>query len=211
MDEQSGHTRGSLACATSEPAAVERLLADHREPVRRMIQMRLDLAVAARVDASDVVQEVLLEASRRIRDYLQNPVLPFHLWLRHIAKDHIVDAHRRHRQAHTPERGPRAPDAPAVLTDQSSINMIDELIDHELTPASAAIKREMQNRFRSAVDSLDDADREIILMRHFEQLSNQDVATALELSEAAASMRYLRAMRRRANSLTPISQGVRRV
>src|SRR5437660_12259824 len=79
--------------------AVERLLTAHREPLRRMIDLRLDPALAARVDASDIVQDVLLEAHRRLSDYLRNPVMPFHLWLRHMAKAHIIDAHRRHRQA----------------------------------------------------------------------------------------------------------------
>src|SRR5438874_13133995 len=82
--------------------AVEGLLARHREPVRRMIDLRLDPAIVQRVDASDVVQEVLLEASRRLADYLRQPAMPVHLWLRHIAKDHLIDAHRRHHQA--PER-----------------------------------------------------------------------------------------------------------
>src|SRR6516225_812198 len=81
------------------PTAVERLLASHREAVRRMIALRLDPAIAKRVDASDVVQDVLLEASQRLREYLNNASMPFHLWLRHIARDHIIDAHRRHRQA----------------------------------------------------------------------------------------------------------------
>lgn len=75
--------------------AVERLLTAQREPLRRMIGARLDPALAARVDASDVVQDVLLEAHRRLNDYLRNPVMPFGLWLRHIAKDHVIDAHRR--------------------------------------------------------------------------------------------------------------------
>src|SRR6476660_3434386 len=79
--------------------AAERLLDQHREPVRRMIGLRLDPAIAARLDASDVVQEVLLEASRRLDDYLRDPVMPFALWLRHIARAHIIDAHRRHRLA----------------------------------------------------------------------------------------------------------------
>src|SRR2546430_10486832 len=82
-----------------DASAVDRLLATHREPLRRMISLRLDPALASRLDASDVVQDVLLEASRRLKGYLQNPAMPFHLWLRHIAKDHIVDAYRRHRRA----------------------------------------------------------------------------------------------------------------
>src|SRR3954453_16289262 len=79
--------------------AVDRLLDRHREPVRRMIALRLDPDIVQRVDASDVVQEVLLEASRRLQDYLKNPALPFHVWLRQIAKDRLIDAHRRHQAA----------------------------------------------------------------------------------------------------------------
>src|SRR5438270_13814045 len=82
-----------------QPAAVDRLLDVHREPLRRMIDLRLDPALAARVDASDIVQDVLIEAHRRLQDYLRKPAMPFHLWLRHIAKDHIIDAHRHERLA----------------------------------------------------------------------------------------------------------------
>ncbi len=91
-----------------EPEAVDGLLAAHREPLRRMIGLRLDPALAARLDASDVVQDVLLEAHRRLSDYLRNPTMPFHLWLRHIAKDHLIDAHRRHRVGPAPQPRPRA-------------------------------------------------------------------------------------------------------
>src|SRR3989442_6860281 len=93
-------TQDLLAQARAgQPAAVERLLTAHREPLRRMIALRLDPALAGRLDASDVVQDVLLEASRRLNDYLHAPAMPFPLWLRHIAKDHVIDAHRRHRKA----------------------------------------------------------------------------------------------------------------
>jgi RNA polymerase sigma-70 factor, ECF subfamily len=178
-----------------DAGAVERLLDGHREPVRRMISLRLDPAIGRRVDASDVVQEVLLEASRRLSDYLKKPDMPFHLWLRHIARDHLIDAHRRHRAQ---KRGVQReqPAVPAAFADRSSIELAGQFIDQELTPASAAIRAEMERRLHQAIAQLDDADREIILMRHFEQLSNQDVAADLELTEAAASMRYLRAVRR---------------
>src|SRR5438128_11620030 len=82
-----------------QTGAVDRLLTVHREPLRRMIGLRLDPALAARVDASDIVQDVLIEAHRRLQDYLRKPGMPFHLWLRHIAKDHIIDAHRHERVA----------------------------------------------------------------------------------------------------------------
>jgi RNA polymerase sigma-70 factor (ECF subfamily) len=178
-----------------EPEAVDQLLARHREPVRRMIDMRLDRAIARRVDASDIAQEVLLEASRRLRDYLRRPGLPFHLWLRHIARDHIIDAHRRHRVAKR-----RTVDKERALqvgpTDRSSVELIADLIDKQLTPATAALRKELQHRFQSVLGELDEDDREIILMRHFEQLSNQEAASALGLTEPAASMRHLRALRK---------------
>jgi RNA polymerase sigma-70 factor (ECF subfamily) len=186
-----------------EAAAVERLLTSHREPLRRMIGMRLDPALAARVDASDVVQDVLLEAHKRLQDYLRNPAMPFHLWLRHIAKDHVIDAHRRHRQAQRRSLDREQPLVPAAMSDQSSFELAGQLLDQEVTPASAAIRHELQRRLDAAVAELGDDDREVILMRHGEQLSNQDVAQALGLTEAAASMRYLRALRRLRSLLLP--------
>ena len=187
-------------------AAADRLLASHREPVRRMIDLRLDPAIAARVDASDVVQEVLLEASRRLDKYLRDPAMPFHLWLRHIAKDHIIDAHRRHRQAQRRGVDREQPLVPAGLKDHSSVELAAQFIDQELTPASAAMKQELERRLHVALGALDEDDRDILLMRHFEQLSNQDVAALLGLSEAAASMRHLRALRKLRELLQPESR-----
>lgn len=183
--------------------AVEQLLARHREPVRRMIDLRLDPAIVQRVDASDVVQDVMLEASRRLQDYLQNPVMPFLIWLRQLAKDHLIDAHRRHHLAQ--KRGVNREQAmhrPA-WADQSSLDLAGQLVDGERTPASEAIQQELQRRLHDAIAQLEDVDREVILMRHFEQLTNQDVAQALELTEPAASMRYLRAVRRLRDLLSP--------
>ena len=185
-----------------DSAAVERLLASHREPVRRMIGMRLDPAIKPRVDASDIAQEVLLEASRRLSDYLREPTMPFHLWLRHIARDHVIDAHRRHRQAQR-RTVDRERSAVPAFDDPSSVQMVHEFIDRELTPATAAVRKEIQDRFRLAMDGLPEDDREVIFMRHFEQLSNQEVAAALGVTEPAASMRYLRALRRLRGLLVP--------
>src|SRR5438874_8453869 len=114
-----------------EADAVERLLTTHRDPLRRMIGLRLDPALAARVDASDIVQDVLLEAHRRLNDYLRNPVMPFYLWLRHIAKDHVIDAHRRHRQAQRRSLDREQPLVPAGLADHSSLELAAQLLDHE--------------------------------------------------------------------------------
>jgi RNA polymerase sigma-70 factor (ECF subfamily) len=186
-----------------DAAAVERLLGKHREPLRRMIDVRLDPALAARLDASDIVQDVLLEAHRRLSDYLRQPTMPFHLWLRHIAKDHMIDAHRRHRQAQRRSLDREQPLVPTRLADHSSVELAGQILDGEPTPASAAIREELQKRLELAVAQLDEDDREVVLMRHGEQLSNQEVAALLGLTEAAASMRYLRAVRRLRAALLP--------
>jgi RNA polymerase sigma-70 factor (ECF subfamily) len=179
-----------------DDAAVDDLIAGHREPLRRAVELRLDPALARRVDASDIVQDVMLEANRRLRDYLQNPVMPFHLWLRHLAKDRLIDAHRFHRKAQRRSLDREQAVQPPAWAEASSVQLIAQLLDQEKTPATAAVQQELERRLRDAVSELDDADREVILMRHFEGLGNQEVAAALDLTEAAASMRYLRALRR---------------
>lgn len=178
-----------------DPRAVDRLLDRHREAVHRMVRMRLDRRILQRVDVSDVVQDVLVEANRRLQDYLQNPGMSFHLWIRQITRDRIIDAHRRHRAS-----AKRSVDREQALApqgeDQSSVILAARLCDPGLTPAAAATRREMARQVERAMTQLGEPDYEIIVMRHYEQLSNQEVAHALELTEAAASMRYLRAIRR---------------
>ncbi|MBC8351795.1 MAG: sigma-70 family RNA polymerase sigma factor [Planctomycetes bacterium] len=182
--------------------AINRLIERHRDAVLRMVQMRLDQKIRGRVAVSDVVQDVMIDASRRLQDYIANPVMPFHLWLRHIAKDRIIDAHRRHRGSQKRsvdrEQGLAVPGA----DDHSTMDLAAHLCDGELTPAAAATQREMAKRVEAAITELGEQDGEIIIMRHYEQLSNQEVAQALDLSEPAASMRYLRAVRRLRKMLT---------
>ena len=175
--------------------AVNELLDRHREAVRRMIDLRMDQVLKRRVDASDIVQEVMIEANRRLNDFLNNPVMPFHLWLRQMAKDRLIDAHRRHRGAARRSMDREQPLANAA-SNESSLDLVAQIQDQELTPAAAATWKELERRFQAACGQLEATDQEIVLMRHFEHLSNAEAAAALELSPQAASMRYLRAMRR---------------
>jgi RNA polymerase sigma-70 factor (ECF subfamily) len=175
--------------------AVNRLMERHRQALRRMVQLRLDRALGARVDASDIVQDVLWEASRRLSDYLRDAKVPFHLWLRELAKDHVIDAHRRHRKAQRRSVDREQALAPR-FAEHSSLDLAAQLRDNELTPAAATIRKELERRFLAALDQMEEEDAEIVLMRHFEQLSNTEAAQALGLSPAAAGMRHLRAIRR---------------
>ena len=175
--------------------AVNRLLERHRQSLRRMIDFRMNRQLQRRVDASDIVQDVMLEASRRLSDYLADPKVPFHLWLRQLAKDRIIDMHRRHKVARRRSIDREEP-LLGVYADRSSLDLGAMLKDPELTPAAAAIRRELQQRFVDAMESMNEEDREILIMRHQEHLSNSDAAAALNLSQPAAGMRYLRAVRR---------------
>ncbi len=192
-----------LKAGDGDEDAINYLMERHRDALRRLVQMRLDRKIRQRVDVSDIVQDVLVEANRRLRSYIADGKMPFHLWLRHIARDRIIDAHRRHRGS-----AKRSVDREMTMAipsgqDQSSIQLAAQLGDEGITPAAAALQKEMAQHVEAAMADLEDTDCEIIIMRHYEQLTNQEVAQALGLTEPAASMRYLRAIRRLRELLQP--------
>ena len=171
--------------------AVEQLMERHRQSLERMVRGRLNRAVARRVDVSDVVQETLLTASKRMAEYVRDPRMPFHAWLRQIARDRLNDVYRR-----------QLADKRSVANEQSVGGEGSDFVpptalvrDAELTPAEAMLRQEFAERFSAAVETLSEADREIIFMRHSEQLTNSEAAELLGLSQPAAAMRYLRALR----------------
>ncbi len=184
-----------IAAKHGDTQAVNRLLERHRGPVRRLIELRLDRKVQRRVDVSDVVQDVLVEASGRLDKYLQDPAMAFHLWLRQIAWDRIIDTYRRHRMS-AKRSMDREQAMSAPSDDQSTMDLAVQLSDPALTPSTAATQRELARNVEAAIEQLHDQDREIILMRHYEHLSNLEIAEVLGLNPPAASMRYLRAVRR---------------
>ncbi|MFH5805398.1 sigma-70 family RNA polymerase sigma factor [Alienimonas sp. DA493] len=173
------------------------LMDRHRRSLERLVRMRLDRQVQRRVDASDVVQDVLLEAHKRLDDFLADGSMPFHLWLRQLARDRIIDMHRRHRVA-----AKRSVDREQSLQgrpgddDEDGVRLAAQLKDAELTPAAATIRKELEEKFVAALDELSEDDRDLLLMRHIEGLGNSEVAQALGLSQPAAGMRHLRALRR---------------
>lgn len=194
------------AVAGGDEHAVNDLMDRHRDALKRLVHFRLDRKIASRVDASDVVQDVLLEANRRLKEYVADPSMPFHLWVRQLAKDRMIDLHRRH---HAQKRSvdKEQPLQGQRFGDRSSLDLAAQLSDQELTPAAATIRKELEERFLEALDQLDENEREIVVMRHVEHLGNGEVAEALGLSPAAAGMRYLRAIRRLKAVLTdPPSQ-----
>lgn len=174
--------------------AIDALLERHRESLRRLVEMRLDHRLSRRIDASDVLQDVLVEANRRLLTYLDDPSMAFHLWIRQIAKDRIIDAHRRHRGS--AKRSIDREQVNVASPDPSTLDLVGQICDRSPEPDVAATQKELAARVELAIANLNETDRDILLMRHYEHLSNSEVAVALGLTEPAAGMRYLRALRK---------------
>jgi RNA polymerase sigma-70 factor (ECF subfamily) len=176
--------------------AVGQLLARHRPYLRRLVGLRLDPQLRPRVDPSDVVQEAQIEAVRRLDGYLRRPEIPFRLWLRQITYDRLLMLRRRHVGA-----ARRAVRRDVALPDESSAALARQLLASGSAPGEQLARRELARRVRQALDRLAEADRDILLMRNFEELSNQEVAQVLGINPAAASQRYGRALLRLRNVL----------
>jgi RNA polymerase sigma-70 factor (ECF subfamily) len=171
--------------------AFEQLFARHQVYLHRLVRLRLDPRLASRLDPSDVVQEAHLEAVNRLDAYLQRPTLPFRLWLRQIAFDRALKARRHHL-----DTARRALRKEMPLPDRSSLILARQLLASGSTPSHQLNQRDLARRLRQAVTQLAPADREVVIMRHFEGLSNQEVACLLGIDPATASKRHGRAMLR---------------
>ena len=176
--------------------ATSQLLDRHRRYLLRLVELRLDPKMRARVDPSDVVQEAQMEACRRLEDYLQQPELPFRLWLRQIAYDRLVMLRRYHVDA-----ARRSVERDLPLPDRSSLVLAQQLLAAGSGPSQQLIKREFVRRVREAVNQLSEEDREVLVLRILEELSNQEVAQLLHLDPSTTSRRYGRAVMRLRNIL----------
>jgi RNA polymerase sigma-70 factor (ECF subfamily) len=174
-----------------DQAAFEALFARHRDFLRLVVQLRMDARVRARVDPSDVVQETQFDAFRRLRDFLDRRPMPFRLWLRKTAQERLLKVQRRHL-----ETGRRDATREVPLPEQSSLLLAGRVMTSGSTPSQRLDRSETARRVREAVASLPEADREVLLMRNFEGLSNQEVAYLLGLDPATASKRHGRALLR---------------
>ena len=177
-------------------AARGQLLDRHRGRLRRMVAVRIDPRLAARVDPSDVVQETLAEAHRRLDDYLAGRPMPFYPWLRQLAQDRLADLHRRHVRAARRAVGREEPAGPA-LSDASVADLARRL--HRVGSPGRARPLAAANRpavVRAALARLPDTDREVLVLRHLEQLTPREIAAVLGVSEAAVYTRQLRALER---------------
>ena len=198
----------SKTCSTGirhgDQDALAELFSKHRDRLGRMVEFRLDGRLKGRVAASDVLQEAYIDALKRLPHYQADPGMPFFLWLRWITVQRLVEVHRQHLGARIRDAGREVPIGGGESPSASSSRMI-ELIGDLTSPSQAAQRAETMSQLQQALDGLDPIDREVLALRHFEELSNQEVAAVLEIQPAAASKRYVRALERLKDALTQLT------
>jgi RNA polymerase sigma-70 factor (ECF subfamily) len=177
-----------------------------RERLRRMVAVRIDPALRGRVDASDVVQEACAEAVERLPAWLAKPEMPLHLWLRFITGQKLAQIHRQHLGAGMRDARREVAAGAGGAPEASAIAFANAIAESGvLSPSGVAMRAEKFERLRAAVDAMKPEDREVLVLRHFEQLGNADVAELLGLSQPGASLRYMRAVRRLREILREVS------
>jgi RNA polymerase sigma-70 factor (ECF subfamily) len=197
MSDESTEVRELLQqIAGGDEAARDELFSRYRDRLKRMVRLRMSRRLQGRLDDSDVLQESLLEISRKLGDYLNNPDVPFFLWLRHMTGLKLAEIHRRHLGTQMRDADREVSLHRGPLPEANSMSLAAHLLGQLTSPSEAAVKAEMRIKLQEALNSMDAMDREIIALRHFEQLSGNEAAEVLGLSKTGASSRYVRAMKR---------------
>ncbi len=183
------------AQAGNEPA-LERLLHAHTARLSRMIELRLDRRIAARVDIADVIQEVHLVAFQHLQDFTEGGEVPFYFWLRTIAINKLLEIHRRHLGTQKRDAHREVSIEQTSFCDASSAVLAAYLADSGTSPSRVVMRSEVKAQLQAVIDRLPESDKEILALRHFEQLSPSESAQVLQINEKAAAMRYVRALKR---------------
>jgi RNA polymerase sigma-70 factor (ECF subfamily) len=178
-----------------ESALIE-LFARHRDRLKRMVRLRLDRRLQGRIDPSDVLQEAFIDIARRAREYLAGPSMPAFLWLRWITGQKLVTLHRRHLGSKVRDVGLEVSLHRGALPQANSVSLAAMLLGRLTSPTRAAQRAELQLRLQDALNAMDPIDCEILTLRHFEELNNNETAQVLGITKTAASNRYIRALKR---------------
>jgi RNA polymerase sigma-70 factor, ECF subfamily len=176
--------------------ALEQILTRYRGRLKRMVKLRLDPRVQGRVDPSDVVQEAYLEVSQRLNDYLLEPKIPFFLWLRLMTGQKLALEHRKHLGVQARNAAREVSLHHGAYPAASSAALAAQLMGRVSTPSKAAMRADLRVRVQEALNRMEPLDREVLALRHFEQLSNAETAMVLGIKETAACNRYVRALER---------------
>jgi len=176
-----------------DATAQQLLLVRHERRLRQMVRLRMDRRLAARVDPSDVVQEGLADAALGLSEYLRRPPLPFYPWIRQLTWKRLIELHRRHLYAKKRSVRREEPDV-LHLPEDSAVELAGRLIAGDETPGHRMLREEMAARLRAALAQLAPRDREVLVLRHLEQLSTSETAAVLGLAEAGVKARQVRAL-----------------
>ena len=179
-----------------DAAALGALFAHYRDRLRKMVRLRLDRRVAGRLDPSDVLQEAYLDVARRFPEYAAAPEVPFYVWLRALTGQRLIDLHRQHLGAQMRDAGREVSLYRGALPQASSASLAQQMLAGLTSPTQAAVRAERQIQLQEALNGLDPLDREVVVLRHFEELNNVETAAVLGIDTSAASKRYIRAIRR---------------
>jgi RNA polymerase sigma-70 factor (ECF subfamily) len=178
-----------------DDAAWHQLLIQHRDRLRRMVAAHLDRRVATRVDPSDIVQEALFDAHRDLSDYLRRRPLPLYPWLRQLTWERLLKWHRAHIAVQKRSVG-REEARDLTFSEESAVQLSHRLIAAGTSPSRCLIREELRQRVRAALEAASPRDREILVMRHLEEMSAAEIAAALGITERAAKARHTRALER---------------
>lgn len=168
----------------------------HRPRIWQIIHFRLSDRIRGRVDPDDVVQEVFLEAEQRLRHYREGDFPSLFLWLRLVTSQTLSKIHRTHLGTESRNTLREANPAGNNLWGNTSLCLSQCFIAHMTSPSQAAVRVELIDEVRCALEGMNDIDREVLALRHFEELTNQEVAIELNIKPKAASIRYMRALER---------------
>ena len=187
-----------------DETALADLFSQHRERLWRMVNFRLDRRLCGRVDADDVLQEAYLNAAQRISHYLNNTSMSFFVWLRQIVLQTMIDLHRQHLGAQMRDAAREVSLHRGGYPQATSVSLAAHLLGNLTSPSQAAMREEVSRQLESALESMSTIDREVLALRHFEQLTNGEVAEVLDIQQKAASIRYVRAIARLKDILVQI-------
>jgi len=195
MSDSGPHKDPSIPIEAGDEQSFIEQFSQSRSRLKQMLEFRMDRRLRAREDPSDILQEVYIDAVQRLEHYRKKPELSFYVWLRQLTTQRLIDVHRRHLKAEVRNVKQEVSLDHRRLA-ATSASMAMQLAAHLASPSQLAMRAEMISIIEEALDNMDEIDREILALRHFEELRNSEVAEVLGLKEAAASNRYVRALSR---------------
>jgi RNA polymerase sigma-70 factor (ECF subfamily) len=207
MDSDSQLTERLRQAGQGDAQLLADLLAQNRGRLHRMVELRLDRRLQGRIDPSDVIQDAFIEASARLPDYLANPSMPFFVWLRFLVAQKLMILHRHHLATQARDARREVSLYQGSLPEASSAALARQLLGRLTSPSQAALRAERKLRLEAALNLMAAIDREVLLLRHFEELGNLETASVLGITPTAANNRYVRALKRLKDILLRMSAG----